>query len=84
MGITNQIFHGIQNQNLSKNDLLIAKRESRALRRAKNLQIKNGKFEDAFIQKALENCQNRILEENISEVLDILLNKFVGKKTPKS
>lgn len=63
--LLSQTFHGKQAMTQSKTDLLQAKRESRALRRAKNTHIKKGQFVDAFCTKAIERTEARLFEDLI-------------------
>ena len=55
--LLSQIFHGKQAVPQSKNDLILAKRESRALRIAKKTHIKKGQFLDAFCNEAVERTE---------------------------
>lgn len=63
--LLSQVFHGKQAMTQSKTDLLQAKRESRALRRAKYTHIKKGQFVDAFCTKAIERTELRLIQDLI-------------------
>ena len=70
-----QIFHGKQALSQTKNELLQAKRESRALRRAKlkrytDTHIKNGQFAEAFCAKAIERTEWRLIHDMVQSSIE--------------
>ena len=58
---------------LSKTDLLQAKRESRALRRAKNARIHEGQLVDAVCSKAIERTGEELIQDLLSLAIRTLL-----------
>ncbi len=64
-----KIIHGKQGQCSTKEELIQAKKESRALRAAKLRQIK---FEDTFCSKAVGLIENRVINQLISGSLGYL------------
>ena len=73
--LLSQIFHGKQAMTQSKPDLLLAKRESRALRIAKNTHIKKGQFLDAFCTKAIQRTEERLIEYYMKQAILAILSE---------
>lgn len=73
--LLSQIFHGKQAPTQSKPDLLLAKRESRALRIAKNTHIKKGQFVDAFCTKAIQRTEERLIQHYIKQAVLAILSE---------
>ena len=71
--LLSQIFHGKQAMAISKNDLLQAKRESRALRRAKNARIQEGQLLDAVCAKAIARTGEELIQALLASAIRALL-----------